>query len=232
MRRPSINDHFDLGPKEWEKTSCLVKNKNLILSQAYQACATLQKLQETDKETWGNCPIYGHSKESVLFPFTPADKIILQEKGLITVSQIFETGQNGMLTRAPRAELRGMLTNFPRLQLKLSLLHKTVKQVNFSEQWPRTNTNIHMIFSSYKNASVIHKKIATAAADNNIKAPPALATQIKDGKDYVLLPEFINAYRLIKKPLLCAKTKENSFQTLNRTILQTTQLLNPECKMI
>ena len=35
---------------------------------------------------------------------------------------------------------------------------------------------------------------------------------------FVLLPEFINAYRLIKNPLLCSKTKENSFQTLNRTI--------------
>ena len=75
-----------------------------------------------------------------------------------------------------------------------------------------------MIFSSYKNASVIHKKTAATAADNNIKAPPAQATRIKDGKDYVLLPEFINAYRLIKNPLLCSKTKENSFQTLNRTI--------------
>ena len=62
------------------------------------------------------------------------------------------------------------------------------------------------------------QKIATAAADNNIEAPPALATRIKDGKDYVLLPDFINAYRLIKKTLLCSKTKENSFQTLNRTI--------------
>ena len=215
---PSINDHLNLGPKEWEKTSRLIRNKNLVLSQAFQSCATLQKMQETDKETWGTSPIYGHSKESVLFPFTPADKIILLEKGLITVSQIFETGQNGMLTRAPRAELIGMLTNFPRLQLKLSLLHKTVKQVNFSEQWPSINTNIHMIFSSYKNASVIHKKIAAAAADKNIKAPPALATRIKDGKDYVLLPDFINAYRLIKNPLLCSKTKENSFQTLNRTI--------------
>ena len=32
-RRPSINDHLDLGPKEWEKTSRLVKSKNL--SQAF-----------------------------------------------------------------------------------------------------------------------------------------------------------------------------------------------------
>ena len=42
----------------------------------------------------------------------------------------------------------------------------------------------------------------------NIEAPPALATRIKDGKDYVLFPEFINAYRLIKNPLLCSKTIE------------------------
>ena len=63
----------------------------------------------------GNLPntVYGHSKESVLFPFTPADKIILQEKGLITISQIFETGQNGMLTRALCAELRGIKITFP-----------------------------------------------------------------------------------------------------------------------
>ena len=78
-----------------------------------------------------------------------------------------------MLTRALPAELRGMLINFPRLHLKITLLHKTVKQTNFSDQWPRTNMNIHMIFSSYKNASVIHKKTVTAAADNNIKAPPS-----------------------------------------------------------
>ena len=209
----------------------MVKNKNLILSQAFQACATLQKLQETDKETWGTCPIYGHSKESVLFPFTPADKIILQEKGLITISQIFETGQNGMLTRALRAELRGIKINFPRLHLKITLLHKTVKQTNFSDQWPRTNTNIHMIFSSYKNASVIHKKTVTAAADNNIKAPPpAPATRIKDSKDYVLLPEFINPYKLIKNPLLYSKTKENSFQSRHLIELsgQTTKHLNQE----
>ena len=222
-RRPSINDHFNLGPKEWEKTSRVVKNKNLILSQAFQACASLQKLQEIDKETWGNCPIYGHSKESVLFPFTPADKIILHEKGLITISQIFETGQNGMLTRALRAELLGMLINYPRLHLKITLLHKTVKQVNFSDQWPRTNTNIDMIFSSHKNASVVHKKTATAAADNNIKAPPALATRIKDGKDYVLLPEFSNAYRLIKN-YYALKQKKTRFRHSTGLFGQTTQL--------
>ena len=91
-----------------------------------------------------------------------------------------------------------------------------------------------MIFSSYKNASVIHKKTVTAAADNNIKAvkapPPAPATRIKDSKDYVLLPEFINPYKLIKNPLLYSKTKENSFQSRHLIELsgQTTKRLNQE----
>ena len=41
---------------------------------------------------------------------------------------------------------------------------------------------------------------------------------MRDRIDYVQLQDFVNAYLQIKNPLLCSKTKENSFQTLNRTI--------------
>ena len=54
--------------------------------------------------------------------------------------------------------------------------------------------------------------------DKTIDAPPALATRIRDRTSYVEKQDFINAYLHIKNPLLCSKTKENSFQTLNRTI--------------
>ena len=54
--------------------------------------------------------------------------------------------------------------------------------------------------------------------DKTIDAPPALATRIRDRTCYVEKQDFINAYLHIKNPLLCSKTKENSFQTLNRTI--------------
>ena len=51
-----------------------------------------------------------------------------------------------------------------------------------------------------------------------IKTPPAYNTQVRDGKDVVDINNFKKAYLVIKNKHLTNKTKENSIQTLNRTI--------------
>ena len=124
-----------------------------------------------------------------------------------------------LLTRVFRTELRGLLINYPllySLHCFIKLSSKLISQSNGSGYirivhcfFPRLKISVH----------IIHTKIKTAAADRTIKSPPALPTRMRDGKEYLLLPEFMNTYHpLIKHPLLCAKTKENTFQTLNRTI--------------
>ena len=48
--------------------------------------------------------------------------------------------------------------------------------------------------------------------------PPAYSTRLRDGIPVPALDDFINAYRVLDNHLLSSKTKENAFQTLNRTL--------------
>ena len=52
------------------------------------------------------------------------DRLELQEKNIFTVSQIFKTGINGMLTQEFNADLNEILITSPRLLHKLKLLQK------------------------------------------------------------------------------------------------------------
>ena len=52
----------------------------------------------------------------------------------------------------------------------------------------------------------------------SIGEPPAMNTRLCDSIDVPSLKTVIKAYGAIRNPLLTSKTKENSFQTLNRTL--------------
>ena len=51
-----------------------------------------------------------------------------------------------------------------------------------------------------------------------IGQPPAMNTRLRDSIDVPSLETVIKAYGAIRNPLLTPKTKENSFQTWNRTL--------------
>ena len=157
---------------DWYQT----KKKNLILSQAFQFFASFIRNFENDHESWSDSPIYGHSKGSLIFPLNNIDRLELQDKNIFTISQIFKTGINGMLTREFNADLSKILTASQRLLHKLKLLQKAVKQANPNEHCQRVHTNIELIFRASKNASLTHKKLKMKLVDKIIDAPPALAT--------------------------------------------------------
>ena len=215
-----------MGPREWDLTGNKLKKKNLILSQAFQSVASLLRILEKDPESWSCSPIYGHSDGNLVFPLNDVDRLELQDKNIFTVSQIFKTGLNGMLTREFNADLNETLITSPRLLHKLKMLQKTVKQFNPTEHSQRVHKNLEILFGASRNASITHKKLQMKLVDKTIDAPPALATRIRDRTCYVEKQDFINAYLHIKNPLLCSKTKENSFQTLNRTIWTNNRAFN------
>ena len=82
------------------------------------------------------------------------DRLELQDKNIFTVSQIFRTGINGMLTREFNADLSKILITSPRLLHKLKLLQKSVKQANPNEHCQRVHTNLEIIFGASRNAHI------------------------------------------------------------------------------
>jgi len=69
-----------------------------------------------------------------------------------------------------------------------------------------------------RNLSQLHKKIKAKELTQNITKAPAYNTRIRDS---IMVPDtntFISAYGILNNPIVPLKTKEISFQILNRTL--------------
>ena len=85
--RPTLLEHVsEFGPKQWEKTAFLLQNHSKMLSQSFMSIAELLRILEADLSTWATAAIYGHSKASKLYPFSPENYISLQAAHITTVS--------------------------------------------------------------------------------------------------------------------------------------------------
>ncbi len=92
VHRPSIEDHVErMGPQQWNLTAMRLERKNKMFAQAFRAVSTLLQLYEVDKNGWQHAPIYGHTKASLLYPFTMAEAELLWGWDIIVVSQLFNT---------------------------------------------------------------------------------------------------------------------------------------------
>jgi hypothetical protein len=79
-------------------------------------------------------------------------------------------------------------------------------------------TLLGVYFEDQKNVSQRIRKFDMEQARNEHEIAPAFQTRMRDHIATVNENDFAAAYHMVQHPLLSSKTKENSFQTLNRTL--------------
>ena len=80
-KRPTLTEHVKkLGPKEWHATAQKLKTSHKMFLLSFESMAELLQLIEQEKETWCHSAIVGHSKTSLLFPFTRMESSFFLEQ--------------------------------------------------------------------------------------------------------------------------------------------------------
>jgi hypothetical protein len=220
VHRPSLEDHVErLGPQQWETTAARLEQKNKMFAQAFRAVSALLRLYEVDKDGWHHAPIFGHTKASLLYPFTRAEAELLWSWDIIVVSQLFNTNElTGMLDRSENDMLAGRLQQYPLLRHKLHLLTGQLRNRNFLDKTSVAVSTLALLFRKDYNISQTYKKIIRHNLHQAMGTPPAFGTRERDG---VYVPErqtFVDSFRVLSLPFMSSKTKEVAFQILNRTV--------------
>lgn len=216
--RPSLEDHVNkLGPTQWKQTALMIRNRNYLFSQMFQAGADLLAIYEKDKETWHQAPLYGHTLEGI-FALTPQDFQLLQEQTVNTVSQLLMEDDAGFITREVNNDLLSQL--HPNVMVKLrQLVHRILKKrpsiqgkqtINFSP--------LARLLLKDNNISTTYRTLISKQLTEEIGTAPAYSTRERDN---VYVPDrdtFSRGYGVLSLPSIPSKTKEVAFQVLNRTV--------------
>jgi len=220
IKRPNLEQHLQLfGFKQWEKTAAKLVTENLILSQAFSAMAQYVLKFENGPQ-WEHNAIYGHNKAAGLMEITYSNFRVLFEAGLTTISQIVEIDQTTSRIQFPvklNDRVQTILRPHPMIIFKLKKF-LTLFPNTLNICLPSPNTNIFIIISKSKNISQNYRKACGIDLVKSIKIAPAYNTRIRDRVDLVSKELYIKAYNVIRHKFLPLKTKENSFQILNRTL--------------
>jgi hypothetical protein len=215
--RPTLEEHVErLGSKQWDRTSEVISNINLFISQAFRSVGKFLQLQEIDPISWQNSAIHGHSLESKLFPLNRGDRIRLTVHNVNIIGQLSQLSDLGKVT----AEIHPSVAEFGPI-----LSHKLVELFNFCIKTNKAknhllgnDTLLKTLFLEGKNMSIWYKKLITADLERKIKIPPAYKTRMNDRIARPDLSEFPKSYRFVTDPIIPSKTKEISFQIINRTL--------------
>ncbi len=151
----SLEDHVErCGPQQWMRTALRLEQKNKMFAQAFRAVAVLLNIYEMDKDGWHHAAIYGHSKASKLYPLTRAEAELLWGRGIIVVSQLYNTNDlTGMLDRTENVRLFERLQQYPLLQHKLRLLAAQLRSNNFLDKTSVGVTTLALLFRKDQNIS-------------------------------------------------------------------------------
>jgi hypothetical protein len=154
---PSVEDHVErLGP---QLTAACLEQKNRMFAQAFRAVAALLTLYEVDKDGWHHAAIIGHTKASILYPFTVAEAEVLQEWDVVVASQLFKTNDlTGMLDRSENDVLANRLQHYHLLRHKLHLLFAQLHSNNFLEKTSVGVSTLALLFRKDQNISQKYKK--------------------------------------------------------------------------
>jgi hypothetical protein len=157
---PSVEDHVErLGPQQWNLTAARLEQKNRMFAQAFRAVAALLTLYEVDKDGWHHAAIIGHTKASILYPFTMAEAEVLREWDVVVVSQLFKTNDlTGMLDRSENDVLANRLQHYPLLRHKLHLLFAQLRSNNFLYKTSMGVSTLALFFRKDQNISQKYKK--------------------------------------------------------------------------
>jgi len=220
-KRPTLEQHLKyLGSIQWKKTANKLETENLILSQAFRSMSLIIEKFETQQENWGSNAIYGHQQATGLCEISFSEFKTLMEANIFLFSHITEIDA---LTSRPSIPLSlnqitlFKIRAFPLLQFKLKKLLRLIKTNQFLHP-NAVNTNIFTVIMKNSNISRQYRKLCKLERSNAIKIAPAFNTRIRDSIDSTNKDIFTQAYRVIHHKYLPLKTKENSFQTLNRTL--------------
>jgi exonuclease III len=236
---PSFQHHLEnLGPEKWDLTASRIKNRNLLFSQAFQAMAKLLRINEKDRKTWHAAAINGHSKFNKLLPLSQNEAGTLRAHNLITISQLYETNEHGTLQNNPNTNVNRLLAHEPGLIEKLNLLRQAINRLHLPLQDKRHTELVSagLLLRGETNMSRGYRKTLRNIKDSTIKIAPAYHTRRQDGVYYPTIETFNKAYNIIQLSSLPSKTKETSFQIINRTIWTNNKAFksgsreNPECE--
>lgn len=221
IQRPNLKMHVNkMGPLAWEKTGERMQDSNKIIAQAFQSVAKFQRIQEREPDTWAYAAIYGHSMSNNSLPFTRTELMELMREKVTTISHLFQITERGHVLPEFNDILELKFEDNPFLYFKLKNLYNNIVKGKFRiniQSWC-DDTALKETMKSYVNMSRIYKKLNRKKLDNEIKMPPAYATRIRDGVQTVYKTSFREAYGHVRNQNLPSKTKENSFQVLNRTL--------------
>ncbi len=180
--------------------------------------STLLQLYEVDKDGWHHAPIFGHTKASVLYPFTMAEAELLWGWDIIVVSQLFNTNDlTGKLDRTENDVLADRLQQYPLLRHKLHLLTGQLRNHSFLDKTSVAVTTLALFFRKDHNISQTYKKLLR----HNLHQTMVTHLHLALGRDGVYVPErqtLVDSFKVLSLPYLSSKTKEVAFQILNRTV--------------
>ena len=220
IRRPTLGYHVQhMGPLQWDITGDKLKEHNLLFSQAFQSVADLLRLYENHKTFWPEAAIYGHSKTPRLFPITAMEYAELETLGVVTISQLFETQDNGQISNQDNVHIFTQLQQVhPNLHTKLQNLSNLFRNKNRRNVFPLGSTTAHCLIRKDNKLSSEYRNRKREETDKAINIAPSYATRERDGVFRPGVDTFNKAYDIVDNKDIPSKTKEVSFQILNRTI--------------
>jgi hypothetical protein len=203
------------GPRIWDRFAEAVQGSSKFLSGIAQAYSRLLVLNENSIEGWYTAPLAGHTKAIGLLEITRVDSISLQNEGVTYVGDLFPMHElragRDMTTDIQFSE--GFAGRFPLLINKCKYLRATLGR--------RKKPIMGPVVGFYQNVANIKfskllRTMNREQTDLLMKGPPAYFTRQKDGYALPTLSSFMQGYMNIMKADVPLRSKEISFQIMNR----------------
>ena len=182
--------------------------------------AKFLKQYEAKPDSWHAAALHGHSLGKTFF-ITEPERRILKEMQLFSVSQIFETNDNMTTSEEEKVELFEHLDQrHPSLSNKLKWIRRNLRDTRLTRTpaYLTSFTTGQAQIQQDSKLSIKYRKQSRQDLDASIGTAPAFATRQRDGVFYPSPKTFTDAYKVIEIGSMPNKTKETSFQILNRTI--------------
>jgi hypothetical protein len=96
--------------------------------------AKILQINEKDHKKWHAAAINGHTKFNKLLPLTQKEAGTLRAHNLITISQLYETNEHGILQNNPNPNVSILLANEQELIDKLNLLRQAINRLHLPLQ--------------------------------------------------------------------------------------------------
>lgn len=208
------------GSKINQRIAKRMSNFNLVLSQAFESLAQFQATLDKRPDSWWTAPLGGHSMSNNIYEISRTEAELLADKGIVNLSQVLLLDDLGRLTRNIDNTKLQNLNISTNLINKIKNLHSNIKDMpgDVRSRIPVGQTHTNLLFTLEYNVSIYHKKLCFAIHDEKQKIAPAYLTRLEDNIPVPNEQIFTDAYNVVLDPILSSKTKENSFQILNRTI--------------